>query len=201
MPKSKTRCGWSEGVSQDYLDYHDVEWGVPVHDDQTQFEFLILEGAQAGLSWSTILHKRDGYRRAFADFDVQKVARFTEKRQEKLREDAGIVRNRLKIRSTVTNAQAFIKVQEEFGSFCNYIWRFVDGSPIQNTWAKQSDCPATSAESDAISKDMKKRGFKFVGSTIIYAHMQATGLVNDHTVDCFRHRPVRSLAKKTPKYQ
>ena len=188
MAKPVTRCRWAEGVSLDYIRYHDDEWGVPVRDDRTQFEFLILEGAQAGLSWSTILNKRDGYRRAFADFDPAKVARFTKKRVDKLLQDPSIVRNRLKVESAVTNAKAFLAVQEEFGSFCDYIWEFVDGSPIQNRFRKNSDIPATSKESDALSKDLKKRGFKFVGSTIVYAHMQATGLVNDHVTGCFRHK-------------
>jgi DNA-3-methyladenine glycosylase I len=188
MAKTVTRCRWAEGVSLDYIRYHDEEWGVPVHDDRTQFEFLILEGAQAGLSWSTILNKRDGYRKVFADFDPEKVARFTKKRVEKLLQDPSIVRNRLKVESTVTNAKAFLAVQEEFGSFCDYIWGFVDGSPIQNRFRKDGDIPATSPESDALSRDLKKRGFKFVGSTIIYAHMQATGLVNDHVTGCFRYK-------------
>ena len=196
MGKSVTRCKWAEGVSLDYITYHDEEWGVPVRDDRVQFEFLILEGAQAGLSWSTILNKRDGYRKAFANFDPQKVARFTDKRVEKLLQDPGIVRNRLKVQSAVTNAQAFLAVQEEFGSFSDYIWGFVDGKPIQNRFRKDSDIPATSKESDALSKDLKKRGFKFVGSTIIYAHMQATGLVNDHVVGCFRYKPCQQLAKR-----
>jgi DNA-3-methyladenine glycosylase I len=194
MPKI-TRCKWAEGVGPDYIEYHDTEWGVPVHDDAVQFEFLVLEGAQAGLSWSTILNKRDGYRKAFADFDVQKVARFTEKRIEKLLTNPAIVRNRLKVQSSVTNARAFIKVQEEFGSFSDYIWGFVDGKPIQNRFRKDSEIPATSPESDALSKDLKKRGFKFVGSTIVYAHMQATGLVNDHVTGCFRYRPCAAMAK------
>ena len=188
MAKTVTRCRWAEGVSLDYIRYHDEEWGVPVRDDRTQFEFLILEGAQAGLSWSTILNKRDGYRKAFAEFDPEKVARFTKKRVEKLLQDPSIVRNRLKVESAVTNAKAFLAVQEEFGSFCDYIWGFVDGSPIQNRFRKDSDIPATSPESDALSKDLKKRGFKFVGSTIVYAHMQATGLVNDHVTGCFRYK-------------
>jgi DNA-3-methyladenine glycosylase I len=196
MTKKITRCKWAEGVSLDYIEYHDKEWGVPVYDDRVQFEFLLLEGAQAGLSWSTILNKRDGYRKAFADFDVEKVARFTKKRIEKLLQDPAIVRNRLKVESAVTNAQAFIAVQEEFGSFSTYIWSFVDGTPIQNRFSKDSDVPATSPESDALSKDLKKRGFRFVGSTIVYAHMQATGLVNDHVTGCFRHRPCARLAKK-----
>ncbi len=188
MTKKITRCEWAEGVGLNYIEYHDKEWGVPVHDDRTQFEFLILEGAQAGLSWSTILNKRDGYRKAFAEFDVEKVARFTKIRVEKLLLDPSIVRNRLKVESTVKNAKAFIAVQEEFSSFSDYIWGFVDGRTIQNRFKKDSDIPATSAESDALSKDLKKRGFKFVGSTIMYAHMQATGLVNDHVVGCFRHK-------------
>ena len=188
MTKKVTRCKWAEGVGLNYIEYHDKEWGVPVHDDRTQFEFLILEGAQAGLSWSTILNKRVGYRKAFAEFDVERVARFTKKRVEKLLLDPSIVRNRLKVASTVSNAKAFIAVQEEFSSFSDYIWGFVDGRTIQNRFKKDSDVPATSAESDALSKDLKKRGFKFVGSTIMYAHMQATGLVNDHVVACFCHK-------------
>ncbi|MDJ0904580.1 MAG: DNA-3-methyladenine glycosylase I [Woeseiaceae bacterium] len=195
MSKPVKRCKWAEGVSLDYIAYHDQEWGVPVRDDRVQFEFLILEGAQAGLSWSTILNKRAGYRKAFADFDPHKVARFTDKRVEKLLQDPGIVRNRLKVQSAVTNARAFLAVQEEFGSFSDYIWGFVDGKPIQNRFRKDADIPATSAESDALSKDLKKRGFKFVGSTIVYAHMQATGLVNDHVIGCFRHKPCQRLAK------
>ena len=178
------------------MEYHDKEWGVPVYDDRRQFEFLLLEGAQAGLSWSTILNKREGYRKAFADFDVEKVARFTQKRVEKLLENPAIVRNRLKVESAVTNAQAFIRVQEEFGSFSRYIWGFVEGVPIQNKYSKDRDIPATSPESDALSKDLKKRGFRFVGSTIVYAHMQATGLVNDHVTGCFRYRPCVRLARK-----
>jgi DNA-3-methyladenine glycosylase I len=195
MSKSITRCSWAEGVSLDYIRYHDEEWGVPVHDDQTQFEFLILEGAQAGLSWSTILNKRAGYKKLFAEFDPEKVARFTKKRVEKLLLDPAIVRNRLKVESTVSNARAFLKVQEEFGSFSDYIWGFVDGKPIQNSFRKDGDVPATSPESDALSKDLKKRGFRFVGSTIIYAHMQATGMVNDHVTSCFRHKPCVMLGK------
>ena len=194
MSKDFTRCKWAGSVSLDYIRYHDEEWGVPVHDDRTQFEFLILEGAQAGLSWSTILNKREGYRKAFAEFDPQKVARFTKKRIEKLLQDPSIVRNRLKVESAVTNAQAFLDVQEEFGSFSDYIWGFVDGKPIQNRFKQDSDVPATSPESDALSKELKKRGFRFVGSTIIYAHMQATGLVNDHVTGCFRHKACAKLA-------
>ena len=196
MAKAVTRCRWAEGVSLDYIEYHDKEWGVPVWDDQVQFEFLILEGAQAGLSWSTILNKRAGYRRAFADFDPVKVAGFTDKRVEKLLGDASIVRNRLKVNSAVTNAQAFLEVQKEFGTFCDYIWGFVGGRPIQNNFKKDGQVPATSPESDALSKDLKKRGFKFVGSTIIYAHMQATGMVNDHVSTCFRYKSCKALANK-----
>jgi DNA-3-methyladenine glycosylase I len=197
MARAVKRCRWAEGVSLDYIRYHDEEWGVPVCDDRTQFEFLILEGAQAGLSWSTILNKRAGYRRAFADFDPAKVARFTKKRVEKLLQDPSIVRNRLKVESTVTNARAFLRVQEEFGSFSDYIWAYVDGRPVQNRFRRDSDIPATSAVSDALSKDLKKRGFRFVGSTIMYAHMQATGLVNDHVVGCFRHKPCAKMARAT----
>ena len=171
---------------------------MPVFDDRVQFEFLILEGAQAGLSWSTILNKRDGYRKAFADFDPVKVARFTDRKVEKLLLDPGIVRNRLKVQSTVSNAKAFLAVQKEFGSFSDYIWDFVGGKPLQNRFRNDSDIPATSPESDALSKELKKRGFKFVGSTIVYAHMQATGLVNDHVVGCFRHKPCAALAKQKP---
>lgn len=196
MTKKITRCKWAEGVSLDYVEYHDKEWGVPVYDDPVQFEFLLLEGAQAGLSWSTILNKREGYRKAFAGFDVEKVARFTKKRVEKLLRDPAIVRNRLKVESAITNAQAFIRLKEEFGSFSKYIWGFVGGEPMQNRFSKDGDIPATSPESDALSKDLKKRGFRFVGSTIVYAHMQATGLVNDHVTGCFRHRPCARLAKK-----
>lgn len=183
----RQRCPWSQGVSDAYLAYHDTEWGVPARDDRTQFEFLILEGAQAGLSWSTVLHKRAGYRKAFAGFDVAKVARFTEKKQQLLTANPGIIRNRLKIAATVTNARAFLEVQAEFGTFSEYIWGFVDGQPIINKWRTQKQVPATSDVSDALSKDLKQRGFKFVGSTIMYAHMQATGMVNDHLTTCFRH--------------
>ncbi len=196
MAKKVTRCKWAEGVSLNYIDYHDNEWGVPIFDDRVQFEFLILEGAQAGLSWSTVLNKRDGYRKAFAAFDPEKVARFTVKRVEKLLQDPGIVRNRLKVQSAITNAKALLEVKKEFGSFSEYIWEFVGGKPIQNNFIKDGDIPATSPESDALSKDLKKRGFKFVGSTIMYAHMQATGLVNDHVSGCFRHKPCAAMAKK-----
>ena len=196
MAKAVKRCKWAEGVNLGYIEYHDKEWGVPVYDDRVQFEFLILEGAQAGLSWSTILNKRDGYRKAFVDFDVDKVARFTKKRVEKLLTDPSIVRNRLKVESTVTNAKAFLEVQKEFGSFSKYIWSFVDGKPIQNRVKKDSGVPATSPESDKLSKDLKKRGFRFVGGTIVYAHMQATGMVNDHVTSCFRYKPCVALGKK-----
>ena len=193
MSKAIKRCKWAEGVGLDYIRYHDEEWGVPVHDDRTQFEFLILEGAQAGLSWSTILNKREGYRKLFADFDPEKVARFTKKRVEKMLLDPSIVRNRLKVESAVTNAKAFLAIQNEFGTFSDYVWGFVDGKPIQNKFRNDSDVPATSPESDALSKDLKKRGFRFVGSTIIYAHMQATGMVNDHVTGCFRHKPCAKM--------
>ena len=190
MKKEKTRCAWP-GTDPLYLKYHDEEWGVPVYDDKKLFEFLILEGAQAGLSWITILRRREGYRKAFANFDVKKVAKFNKKKIESLLKDEGIIRNRLKVESAVKNAQAFIKVQEEFGSFSDYQWRFVDGKPIQNKWSKK--IPATTKESDAFSKDLKQRGFSFVGSTIMYAHMQAVGMVNDHLVTCFRHKECASL--------
>jgi DNA-3-methyladenine glycosylase I len=187
------RCKWCEDTFDQYIRYHDEEWGVPVRDDKKQFEFLVLESAQAGLSWSTILKKREGYRRAFANFDVEKVARFDEQKVQNLLENPEIIRNELKIRSAINNAQRFIEIQEEFGSFCNYIWDFVDGTPIQNEWQNLSNIPATTKLSDKLSKDIKKRGFKFLGSTTIYAHMQATGLVNDHEVSCFRHKEVQKL--------
>ncbi len=195
MSKTQMRCPWSEGVSEAYMTYHDTEWVVPALDDKTQFEFLLLEGAQAGLSWATVLHRREGYKKAFANFDVEKVARFTDKRLLRLKEDSSIIRNTLKIKSAVTNAQSFIAVQEEFGSFSDYIWGFVDGVPVQNVWTEQEQVPATSVVSDALSKDMKKRGFKFVGSVILYAHMQATGLVNDHLESCFRNKPCGASLK------
>lgn len=196
MAKKIKRCDWAGETSLSYIEYHDKEWGVPVWDDATQFEFLILEGAQAGLSWSTILNKRQGYRKNFADFDASKVARFTDKRIEKILQDPGIVRNRLKVNGAVTNARLFLEVQNEHDSFCNYIWQFVGGKPKQNRYKTQKEMPATSPESDALSKDLKKRGFKFVGSTIMYAHMQATGMVNDHLTGCFRHRECAAMAKK-----
>jgi len=189
----KTRCGWVNNTFPEYVKYHDEEWGVPVYDDKTHFEFLILEGAQAGLSWSTVLKKREGYKQAFADFDVEKVARFSPSQMEALVTNPGIIRNKLKIAATVNNAQRFIEVQKEFGSFNKYIWSFVNNEPIGNNWKSYKEAPATSPESDALSKDLKKRGFKFVGSTIIYAHMQATGLVNDHSTDCFRHEEVKKF--------
>ncbi len=186
------RCGWC-GDDPLYVDYHDTEWGVPVRDDATLFEFLMLEGAQAGLSWITVLRKREGYRRLFAGFDAVKVAKFTDAQLEKRLEDPGIVRNRLKVFGARTNARAFLETQAAFGSFSHYLWNFVDGKPIQNRWKRLQQVPATTPLSDTISKDMKRRGFTFVGSTIIYAHMQATGMVNDHTLDCFRHSECAQL--------
>jgi len=188
------RCPWSQGVSDEYQRYHDEDWGVPVRDDVRHFEFLILEGAQAGLAWSTVLHKRPAYRRAFAGFDPEKVARFNRRSVERLLGDAGIIRNRLKIEAAISNARCFLDVKSEFGSFDDYIWRFVDGRPIVNAFRRQNQVPATSPESDLLSRDLKARGFRFVGSTIIYAHMQAIGLVNDHLVDCFRYRECLKLA-------
>ncbi len=187
--QEKFRCPWSLGFDQ-YIEYHDKEWGVPVHDDNVHFEFLILEGAQAGLSWSTILKKREGYRKAFANFDPKKVARFTEAKLEKLLLDPGIVRNRLKVYAAVNNAKRFLEVQKEFGTFDKYIWSFVGGKPIVSKLKTLKEIKPTTPESDALSKDLIKRGFKFVGSTVIYAHMQACGLVNDHLVDCFRYHEV-----------
>lgn len=183
------RCGWCIKDPL-YIRYHDEEWGVPVYDDKVLFEFLILEGAQAGLSWLTILKRREGYRKAFSQFDVNRVARFSEKKIETLMLDSSIIRNRAKIHASVTNAKAFLKIQEAFGSFSDYSWQFVDGKPIVNKRKELSDIPATSKESDAFSKDLKQRGFKFVGSTIMYAHMQAVGMVNDHLVSCFRYKEV-----------
>jgi DNA-3-methyladenine glycosylase I len=188
MAAGPVRCAWSyAGMSDAYVRYHDTEWGVPVHDDRRQFEFLVLEGAQAGLSWATILNKREGYREAFAGFEIERVARFDRRRTERLMQFSGIVRNRLKIESAVGNAKAVLRVQAEFGSLDAYLWSFVGGRPIVNRWREMKHVPATSPESDALSKNLKKRGFRFVGSTIVYAHMQATGMVNDHVVDCFRH--------------
>ena len=186
-PAALQRCSWP-GSDPLYLDYHDREWGVPVHDDQRLFEFLTLEGAQAGLAWITILRKREGYRRAFAGFDPQVVARFDAAKVAELLTDPGIVRNRLKVESAVGNARAFLQVQEEFGSFAAYMWGFVDGRPVQNAWRSLAEIPASTPQSDALSRDLKRRGFRFVGSTICYAHMQAVGMVNDHIVGCFRWR-------------
>jgi DNA-3-methyladenine glycosylase I len=193
-PQRCQRCAWADGGDDAYLAYHDQEWGVPVHDDRVQFEFLTLESAQAGLSWATVLRKRAAYRKAFAQFDPTKVARFTEARIAKLLENPGIIRNRLKVRAAVSNAQAFLELQRQFGSFDAYLWGFVEGQPIQNRWRRQQDVPATTPQSDALSKDLKARGFKFVGSTIMYAHMQAVGMVNDHVMGCFRHQQCASLA-------
>jgi len=185
---SKVRCRWAPPDDALYTAYHDEEWGVPVHDDRLLFEFLILEGAQAGLSWSTILHKRQNYRKAFARFDAKKMAKFTKKDVARLMQDAGIVRNRLKIESSISNAKAFLEVKKEFGSFDAYIWSFVGGKPLLNRWRTGAHVPARTEISDKMSKDLKKRGFRFVGSTICYAYMQATGMVNDHSTACFRHK-------------
>jgi len=194
-----TRCPWGDVLDEEYRLYHDTEWGVPVHDDPTHFEFLILEGAQAGLSWAIVLRKREGYRRAFCDFDIERVARLNRRSVERLVNDSRIIRNRKKIEATIGNARAFLAVQERFGSFDRYVWGFVDGAPIINRWRSQDQVPATSRESDALSKDLKTRGFKFVGSTIIYAHMQATGLVNDHLMSCFRHAACQRPARRKPR--
>ncbi|MBM3391006.1 MAG: DNA-3-methyladenine glycosylase I [Betaproteobacteria bacterium] len=194
MSAARRRCGWC-GSDPLYVAYHDTEWGVPVHDDRKLFEFLILEGAQAGLSWITILRKREAYRKAFAGFDPVKVARFGSRQVARLLADAGIVRNRLKIEAAINNARRFLAVQEEFGSFDAYVWRFVDGRPIANRRKSLKQVPASTPESDALSRDLKARGFKFVGSTICYAHMQATGMVNDHLIDCFRHAEVGKIRK------
>lgn len=183
------KCGWCLGDDL-YEAYHDEEWGVPVYDDETLFEFLILETFQAGLSWITVLRKRENFRKAFDDFDYKKIAQYSEDKIEELLQNPGIIRNKLKVQATVTNAQYFMKIQEEFGSFSKYIWGFVDGKPIKNKLQDYKSAPATTPLSDLISKDLKKRGFKFVGSTVIYAHMQATGMVNDHEVDCFRYEQV-----------
>lgn len=190
----KHRCPWCLGFDQ-YIQYHDEEWGVPVYDDNIHFEFLILESAQAGLSWATILKKREGYRDAFADFDYRIVAEFPDSYVQELLQNPGIIRNVLKIKAAINNAKRFMEIQSEFGSFSNYIWGFVDGQPIQRKLTKLQEVVATIPESDRLAKDLKKRGFKFLGSTTIYAHMQATGLVNDHFVDCFRHEEVKSVQK------
>ena len=190
MPAEPRRCFWVSLDKPYYVDYHDTEWGVPVHDDRRHFEMLILEGAQAGLSWETILRKRENYRRAFAGFDPAKVARFRPARIEKLLLNPGLVRNRLKIHSAVKNARAFLVIQKEFGTFDAYLWGFLGGKPKHNAWRERRDVPTSTAESDAMSKDLRKRGFSFVGTTICYAMMQAVGMVNDHLVSCFRYRQV-----------
>ncbi len=190
MPK---RCSWC-GDDPLYVQYHDEEWGVPLYDDDTLFEFLMLEGAQAGLAWITVLRKREGYRAVFDNFNAEKIARYTDKKLDRILTDARIIRNRLKVYSARQNARAFLDVQEEWGSFSDYMWHFVDGEPIVNRFKGMGDLPASTPLSDQISKDLKKRGFNFVGSTIVYAHMQATGMVNDHIVDCFRHRECKKLA-------
>lgn len=190
----KQRCAWV-GTDPIYQDYHDHEWGVPVYDDRILFEFLVLEGAQAGLSWLTILKRRDAYRAAFADFNPVKVAAYTEREVEGLLQNEGIIRNRLKIASAISNAREFLRVQKECGSFSAYQWQFVGGKPKQNEWQLGADVPAVTKEAEAFSKDLRKRGFRFVGPTIMYAHMQAVGMVNDHTTDCFRYHEVQALAK------
>ena len=189
----RVRCPWC-GSDPRYVAYHDDEWGVPVRDDRTLFEFLVLEGAQAGLAWSTILNKRDGYRRLYDGFDVEKVARYDDRKVAELLTDPAIVRNRAKVAASIANARAFLSVQEEFGTFAGYIWGFVDGTPIQNAWRTLDELPAVTPLAETISKDLKQRGFSFVGPTIVYAHMQATGMVNDHLVSCFRHPEVAALA-------
>ncbi len=191
----RTRCAWA-GSEPVYVDYHDREWGVPLHDDRALFEMLVLEGAQAGLSWITILRRREHYRRVFAGFDPRQVARFTPARIERLLQDPGIIRNRLKVTSAVNNAKRFLEVQDAFGSFDAYVWQFVGGGPRVNQWKTLKEVPARTPESDVMSRDMKSRGFTFVGSTICYAHMQATGMVNDHIVDCFRHEPCAAPARR-----
>ena len=190
---SKKRCGWARTPIE--IDYHDREWGVPLHDDQRLFEFLVLEGAQAGLSWVTILKKRDAYRKAFDQFEITKVARYRPARIEKLLANPGIVRNRLKVEAAVVNARCTLAVQQEFGSLDAYLWRFVDGLPVRNAWKSLQEIPATTKESDTMSKDLRRRGFKFAGSTICYALMQAVGMVNDHTIDCFRHSRAPGTAR------
>ena len=186
---NKNRCSWC-GETPLYVDYHDKEWGVPVYDDDRLFEFLVLETFQAGLSWITVLRKRENFKLAFDNFDYQKIAKYDDKKFERLIQDAGIIRNKLKIKATISNAIAFMDIQKEFGSFSKYIWDFVNGKPIVNQWKTLNEIPSKTELSDVISKDLKKRGFKFVGSTVIYAHMQATGMVNDHIVDCFRYQEV-----------
>lgn len=196
MPeKAVCRCPWLDESKPDYVEYHDKEWGVPVYDDQKMFEFLVLESAQAGLSWYTILKKRQGYKRLFANFDVNKVALYTEVDVERLMQDSSIIRNKLKIKAAINNAQRFIEIQKEFGSFCDYLWAFVDNSPIVNDIKSADDYVTTSPISDALAKDLKKRGFKFLGSTTLYSHLQATGLINDHLNQCYRKTEVQSLIK------
>lgn len=189
----KKRCPWAEGHGEPYIKYHDEEWGVPVYNDRKLFEFVVLESAQAGLSWSTILKRRTGYKKAFSNFDYKKVAEYTQRNVERLMSDTSIIRNRLKILATISNAQAFIEIRKEFGTFSNYMWSWVEEKPIQNKWKKQSEVPAVTRLAEALSKDMKKRGFKFFGPTICYAHMQAIGLVNDHVKECFRHKEIAKL--------
>jgi DNA-3-methyladenine glycosylase I len=184
------RCPWVDLSKPDYVNYHDVEWGVPIYDDRPLFEFLVLESAQAGLSWYTVLRKRENYRTAFDGFDFEKIAYYDEQKIKALLQNPGIIRNRLKVLATINNAQRFLEIQQEFGSFSNYIWRFVDGKPLVNEIHELADYPITSPESDALSKDLRKRGFKFVGSTICYAHMQATGMINDHAMTCFRRQEI-----------
>lgn len=188
------RCAWC-GEDELYMQYHDQEWGVPCYDDDTLFEFLLLEGAQAGLAWITVLRKREGYRALFDNLDARKIARYSDKKLDRLLQDPRIIRNRLKVYSARQNARAFLEVQQQWGSFSDYIWHFVDGRPIQNSYRELKGIPATTKLSDTISKDLKKRGFNFVGSTIVYAFMQATGMVNDHTRDCFRYQPCKKLAR------
>ena len=192
MPDNKTRCAWVNGGNALYYDYHDKEWGVPVHDDRLLFEFLTLEGAQAGLSWATVLNKREGYRALFDNFEIEKVAQYDQAKIDDLLQNPAIVRNKLKVNSTVTNARLILEIQQEFGSFDAYIWQFVGGTTLQNEWQDMRDVPTSTAVSDAMSKDLKKRGFKFIGTTICYAFMQATGMVNDHSTDCFCYK---NLAK------
>lgn len=194
MENEKSRCQWCLGFKE-YIEYHDKEWGVPTHSDRVHFEFLILESAQAGLSWATILKKRQGYRKAFANFDYRAVAEFPESYIQELMQDAGIIRNQLKIKAAVNNAEKFIEVQKEFGSFSDYIWDYVGGTPQQNNYKSSAEVPATTAISDRLAKDMKQRGFKFLGSTTLYAHMQATGLVNDHMPHCYRYQEVQQMTK------
>jgi len=194
MEAGKSRCQWCLGF-EDYVKYHDTEWGVPVYSDEVHFEFLVLESAQAGLSWATILKKREGYRKAFANFDYRVVAEFPASHVQELMQDAGIIRNALKIKAAINNAERFMEVQQEFGSFSDYIWGFVGGKPLQNHYQSTSEVPATTEVSDRLAKDLKKRGFKFLGSTTIYAHMQATGLVNDHMPHCFRYNEVQQMVR------